>query len=417
MSTLILSRPLSNSAATPEYDYVLTPDGQQLGAQGRAAAALLPARGARSASVVAVVPARALSWHRIAVPARVLRSLLSGRAEAARVRGVLAGVLEEQLLDEPEGLHFAVFAAEPLPGETGAEAPQGWVAACERGWLQAALQALEAAGLSVGRIVAECTPTPVGSAQALLSADLQPAQMLLCSPQGVSLLPLQTNTRDLALAQPNLEVFAEPAVMELAQTSFGNQVRLQTQAQRLLLAAQSPWNLAQLELSASPRGRLQKSLAASWQHLMEAPQWRPLRWGMLALLLVQVLGLNALAWQQRSAQEQQLAAIQGLLQQTFPEVRLVIDAPAQMQRAIEDLARAHGVGAATDLGRVLSTLGTLAPAGTTLSAIELTDRQLQLTTTGLDAASAQPLISALQAHGLRAQLQDGQLIIAPKEAH
>jgi general secretion pathway protein L len=287
---------------------------------------------------------------------------------------------------------------------------------CERAWLQSALQALDAAGHSVGRIVAECTPALAGNAQVLLSADLEPAQMLLCSAQGVSLLPLLPNTLGLALAQPDLDVFAEPAVMELAQTSFGNRASLQTRAQRLLLAAQSPWNLAQLELSASPGGRMQKRLAAGWQQILHAPQWRPLRWGVLALLLVQVAGLNALAWQQRRSQDQQRAAIQSMLQQTFPEVSLVIDAPAQMQRAVDDLARARGVGSDTDLGRVLSALGVLAPAGTALSAIELTDKRLQLTATGLDAGNAQPLITGLDAQGLRAQLQDGQLTITPKES-
>jgi general secretion pathway protein L len=105
-----------------------------------------------------------------------------------------------------------------------------------------------------------------------------------------------------------------------------------------------------------------------------------------------------------------------MLQQTFPEVSLVIDAPAQMQRAVDDLARARGVGSDTDLGRVLSALGVLAPAGTALSAIELTDKRLQLTATGLDAGNAQPLITGLDAQGLRAQLQDGQLTITPKES-
>lgn len=413
MSTLILSLPSISGAAAPEYDYVLTPDGEQLTLQGRAAAALLPAQGTRGAEVVAVIPARALSWHSIALPEKVLRGLLSGRTESARVRGVLSGVLEDQLLDEPDRLHFAVFAAAP---GTADEAPRAWVAACDRAWLQSSLQALEAAGRTVGRIVAECTPTPAGTARALINPDLEPAQMLLCTAQGVSLLPLLPNTLALAQAQAGLEVFAEPAVMELAQSSFGNQVALQTRAQRLLMAAQSPWNLAQLELSASPGGRLQKRLALAWQQGLHGAAWRPVRWGLAALLLVQVVALNALAWHQRSQQDQQRAAIQGMLQQTFPDVRLVIDAPLQMQRAVDDLARSHGAGADTDLARVFSALGALAPPTMNLSAIELTDRQLLLSATGLDAGNTQPLIDGLDARGLRAQIQDGQITISPKEA-
>jgi general secretion pathway protein L len=417
MATLILTLPLANAAAPPEYDYVLTQDGLQITAQGRTAAALLPEtarRGAgRGTEVVAVVPARALSWHGMALPERVLKSLLSGRMEAARARSVLAGVLEEQLLDDSEKLHFAVFGAAPAATD---DAPSAWVAVCDRAWLQASLQTLESAGLSVGRIVAECTPTLPGTARALLSDDMSPAQMLLCTAQGVSLLPWLPATLALAQAQADLEVLAEPAVMALAEKSFGNQVLLQTWAERMLLAAQSPWNLAQLEMSASKNGRLRKRLAAAWQQLLQHPQWRPVRWGLVALVVVQIVGLNAMAWRQRSLLEAQRASLQSMLQQSFPEVKLVIDAPAQMQRAVDDLARARGMGSNTDLGRVFAIIGPLAPKGLGLNSIEWSAESMQLQANGLDADSVQPLAVALEARGLRARLQDGLLSIAPKEA-
>jgi general secretion pathway protein L len=413
MSTLILTLPLANAAATPEYDYVLTTDGQQPTAQGRTAAALLPANAGRGADVVAMVPARALSWHGIALPERVLRSMLSGRIEPARARGVLAGVLEEQLLDDAEKLHFAVFSA---PSVATGDAPRAWVAVCDRAWLQASLQVLESAGLSVSRIVAECTPTLPGTARALLSDELNPAQMLLCTAQGVSLLPCLPATLALAQAQTDLEVLAEPAVMALAEKSFGSQALLQTRAQRLLLAAQSPWNLAQLELNASSGGRLRKRLTAGLQQLLHSPQWRPARWSLVALLVVQVVGLNALAWHQRSRLEAQRATMQTMLQQSFPDVKLVIDAPLQMRRAVDDLARARGLGSDADLGRVFAIIGPLAPKGLGLNAIEWSGQQMQLQANGLDATSVQPLATALEARGLRARLQDGQLSISPKEA-
>lgn len=411
MPTLILSLPLAtgSAGAAPEYDYVLSPDGQSLGAQGRAAADLLPTQGARGAEVVAVVPARALSWHGISLPARVLQGLLSGRTEPARARGVLAGLLEEQLLDEPERLHFAVL-------QGSGDGPQAWAAVCDRAWLQAHVQALEAAGYSVSRIVAECTPTAMGTARALLSDAMEPAQLTLCTAQGVSLLPLLGASLGLAKAQADLDVLAEPPVMALAQQHFGNQVLLQTKEQRLLFAAQSPWNLAQLELSGSSNGRLRKGLAAAWQQVCNGAAWRPLRWGVVALLLVQVVALNALAWQQRQQQDRQRTALQDMLQQTFPDIRLVVDAPLQMQRAVDDLARAHGVGTDTDLSRVLSMAGPLAPQGLNLTAIELSDKELRLSTNGLDTAQAQPLLSALEARGLQSRLQDGQLLITAKES-
>ena len=48
------------------------------------------------------------------------------------------------------------------------------------------------------------------------------------------------------------------------------------------------------------------------------------------------------------------AAIDGVLQQTFPEQRLVVDAPLQMQRAVDDLARQALLQGLEDLARQLN---------------------------------------------------------------
>jgi hypothetical protein len=83
---------------------------------------------------------------------------------------------------------------------------------------------------------------------------------------------------------------------------------------------------------------------------------------------------------------------------------------------VDDLARARGLGSDADLGRVFAIIGPLAPKGLGLNAIEWSGQQMQLQANGLDATSVQPLASALEARGLRARLQDGQLSISPKEA-
>jgi hypothetical protein len=82
---------------------------------------------------------------------------------------------------------------------------------------------------------------------------------------------------------------------------------------------------------------------------------------------------------------------------------------------VDDLARAHGVSSDVGLARVFAIISPQAPASMRLSAIELTDRQLLLTASGLDGPDTPPLMAALDAHGLRAQLQGGQLVITPKE--
>jgi general secretion pathway protein L len=411
MSTLILTLPFPTGTNAPEYDYVLSPDGLVLGSHGRAVASMLPAHTRRGLEVVALVPARALSWHRIALPEKVLRSMLAGRMDAARARSVLSGVLEEQLLDEPDALHLAVFAAPP-EGESG----NAWVAACDRAWLHGQVQALEAAGLPTDRIAAECTPQETGDARLFVSDAMAPAQMVLCSPQGVSLLPLQDAALQRAKAASALHVFAELAVVALAEQHFGNTVALQTRAERHLQAAQSAWNLAQFDLNASARGRVAKRMGTLWQQLLHAAAWRPARWCLLALVLVQLVAINAQAWHQRKQLEEQRSAAQAVLTQTFPDVQLVVDAPLQMQRAVDDLARARGVGVGTDLGRVLALVTPLWPEGSALLGIELQGSVVRLRASALDGGAAQRLNAALETQGLRARLQGDVLVIEPQEA-
>ena len=81
---------------------------------------------------------------------------------------------------------------------------------------------------------------------------------------------------------------------------------------------------------------------------MHAPTWKPVRWGLVALVALQVLGLNALAWRESSALNAQQASLQNILKTTFPSVTLVIDAPLQMQREVDVLQQKSGAASSTD---------------------------------------------------------------------
>jgi len=127
MSLLLIRLP---PGAPGTYAWAISHDGQGVAAHGQAGAGLLPAAG-RGVEVVAVVPASQLSWHRVTLPKGV-------GAQSARLRPVLAALLEEHLLDDADALHFAL--------EPGARAQTpAWVAVCRRDWLAAHLQALQAA--------------------------------------------------------------------------------------------------------------------------------------------------------------------------------------------------------------------------------------------------------------------------------
>ena len=398
MSTLIIHLPLSGPAT--EYDYVLTHDGRTAQAHGRVPPALLPGA---SAEVVAVVPARALSWH--ALPAAAAKTLGRLGGNPQRLRAALAGLLEEQLLDEPEQLHFALFP--------GAQAEQDmWVAVCRLDGLRNALQVLETAQRPVTRIVPELAPArDPAHATLCVSAALDPAAVLLASPRGVTVLPLGAAALALAHWPADTALAAEPAVAALAEQAFKRPVTLQTEAQRWLQAAGTSWNLAQFELARTHRTRLLKSLARGWQNLARAPQWRAARWSAAALLAIQLLGLNAWAWKEQSLLSAQRAAITQQLVQTFPQTQVVVDAPLQMAREVAALAQAAGQASGPGLEQMLLAVGSTLPAKPALQAIEFANGQTRLRGLRLDAPQSAELSRQLQAQGWQARPEGEWLIV------
>ncbi len=416
MSTLIvfLPPPETNTAHTGsatgtgvagDYRYALTLDGHSLRDQGQVPAALLPQPGRSGGEVVALIPAQALSWHQVTLPKGV-------QANTPRLRAVLEGLLEERLLDDPTTLHLAL--ASPLR----ANAPV-WVAACNRAWLQAAVQALESAGRPVARIVPEATPMAPGDTSASLlhaigSAD---AGHWLATgwgaERGVSLLPLSGAALALLAIDADAhlppEVWAEPAVAAQAEALLGRPVTLQTPAQRWLAAARSPCDLAQFELASSGRSRALKKIAARSASLLWAPQWRAARWGVAALLAFNLLGLNAWAWHEENALRSKQAALNNMLLKNFPHVQTVVVAPLQMEREVALLRQASGGISGGDLESMLAALSRLAPPDRHLTAIEFAAGEAAFKGLNLSAEENRDIALRLQALGYNARSDGEQL--------
>ena len=181
-------------------------------------------------------------------------------------------------------------------------------------------------------------------------------------------------------------------------------------AEQALAAVRSPWNLLQFDLVPRHRG----SLAAGklWQRLM-GPAWAPARWGLLALVLVQVLGLNARAWQQRSALDQQRAAQDSLLRSTHPQVRAVLDAPLQMQRETAGLRSAAGVPGDDDLETLLAATAAAWPDGQPPAAqLRFEPGRLSLPGAGWAPPQVDTLRQRLAALGWGLDQRDSQLVIS-----
>jgi len=428
MAQLLLKLPFPADAAgagAPEFDFVSLRDGVAATALQSAPAALLPLVAGQRSDVIVVLPARAVVWHRMAVPERIGRNMLAGRVDLVRLRALLTGVLEEQLLDEADQLHFAVF-----PGPSGAEPGMLvlWVATCGRDWLRDLLQTLERAGHSVTRVVAERQPLQEGPAQVQVCQGSSLAHMVLCTTQGVAVLPLVPDAVAQIRAQHTLlaaqggdtahagapVLFAEPALLALAERLFEQRAELQTPLQRMALAAQSHWNLAQGEWGAPHGGRVGKQLRDAWRQLARAPAWRPVRWALLVGAVLHVLALNAVAWQLDSQLQQRRGAVRQVLTDTFADVHVVVDAPVQMRRSLDALALARGVSTGPDLGQLLTVVGTLDPR-VELNAIDLDNATVRLRLRPSDAVQATRLAARLVEKGWQAQAQAGVIQVQLQE--
>lgn len=397
---LLVTIPLTTGSAPAEYGWAdWSSDGRKLNAQGTAPAALLPS----SDEVVLGVPNGALSWHQVTLP----QGSMSG---GARLRSVLNGLLEDHLLDDPESLHFALE-----PG-AGVGAPI-WVAACNRTWLRSAVQALEAAGRRVTRIVPEFTPAPAdGPSMLFVIGEPDAAVCVITGPDGVATLPF--DSMGLAVAgtlPPGTSALAEPAVSELAESVLGQRVPIVKPAERWLRASASPWDLAQFDLASTGRARASKKLAAISRELWRGRRWRAARWGAVVLVLAQLVGLNAWAWKERSALEAKRAAVRNVLTQTFPSVQIVVDAPVQMAREVAALQQATGGVTVADFEPMLGALSASLPRGRVPTAIDFSGGQLRLRGLGLQPSELASVTSALSSRGYSAR-SEGDLLLVQAEA-
>lgn len=399
MSSLYLQLPAPGLTGSTDFAYVLSTDGRTPGVSGAVAAPLLPVAAGAGAEVVAVVPVAMLSWHRFDWPKGVT-------AGSPRLRAAIGGLLEDELLDDPEAMHFAL-EPQARAGETA------WVAACDRAWLRSALQALDAAGRHVTRIVPEFAPQEPPALHAI--GEGETAQLVMHSEDGVLLMPLAPASLDLLpdLADDTL-CLAEPAAAAHAEQLLQRTVVLQPVPQRWLQAAQSRWDLAQFEFASSGRARALKKFTSTLGELLHAPRWRPARWGAVLLLAINLVGLNAWAWRERAALADKRESVRATLTQTFPQVQAVIDAPVQMAREVARLRQATGTPSAGDLESLLGALAAGSPdatvSGLDYSPGELRVRGLRWTPEQLRAAEP-----ALRSQGVTARMQGDALVLQAQE--
>jgi general secretion pathway protein L len=400
MSALLVSLPLEPATGATEWPYAVTTDRRTVESHGKAPAALLPAPRGAGAEVVALVPVQALAWHRVVLP--------KGAAPGSpRLRAALEGLLEEHLLDDPEALHLAVQSG----AQAGAEA---WVAVCDRAWLRGALQLLEAAGRPVTRIVPEFAPE--GEPALFAIGEPEQALAVVAGADGVLALPLAQASLPLLPALPDeAPRIAEPAVAGLAEQLLQHKLTLQQPPERWVQAAQGAWDLAQFDLASSSRARAMKKVASGWSELLHAPAWRPARWGAVLLVAVNLVGLNAWAWKERAALDAKRDSVRRALTETFPHVKVVVDAPVQMEREVAALRQATGASSGRDLEALLGALATTAPPARTPASLDFAPGELRAGGLALSPDEVRNVAAALRPLGYAAQAQGPLLVVTAED--
>lgn len=391
--------------------------------------------GARDKEIWAIVPASALSWHRIELPAGLQR-------QTQRLQTALQSLLEDPLLDDPSDVHMAL---QPH-WQAGQSA---WVAVCNKAWLHGHLAQLQAGGHTVHRIVPEWAPSMSTAADisAWIGGTPADAQLWVHHAQGTWHLPLQaglqhwaeqlnkmagTGVDKLAL---NVTVLADPAVADLAlkalstlqaQTHSAISERLQTwriqvtpATSRYRQAADTQWDLAQFEFAANGSARWRQAAQRIWQNILRSPEWRPVRWCAGLLVTTQLVGLNMAAWQLNAQVALQKELQKNILKQSFPNVT-VVDPPLQMAKELSLLQSASGTLTSRDLEHALQAAGAALPAGQSITGIDYTTQgQAETKLQGLQLREAQApaFAQALRAQQLDAQANGAQWRITPlKEA-
>ncbi|MDO9278773.1 MAG: type II secretion system protein GspL [Polaromonas sp.] len=389
MSTLIISLPLEAVTAQTEFDFVVTDDGVAVAKTGRALAAALPLLDKPGDVCIATAPVRVLSWHQVTVPVGVTPG-------SARMRLVLDGLLEDKLLDDPGLLHIA------LPPNSQFGMAQ-WVAVCDRRWLAMAVQGLEVAKRPVSRVVPEWGP-PAAPLRWHVTGTAEDPQLVVCGDSGVGIFPLKTAVLESFDLADN--VSAEPALVALASQILQRPIVPLLTSERMIQTTRSFWDVSKrLQMrQLANRGKLE------W---LQAPRWRSARWALMALLGINLLGLNALAWLGEHQLAVQRDAMKSMLTRSFPNLKSIIDVPVQMAREVRLLEQASAAPTAVDLDVMLGVLSRSLPAGQTLKGVDYASGQLRLSGLELNANEARALTVSLQAQGYSASREGVTWLMQP----
>lgn len=370
----------------------------RIGARGEAleSGAAAPAAMPAADACELVVPAELVLLTRARLP----------RGSRQKMRQLLPYAIEDKLGGEPDAVHVAA-------GPTLADG-QTALAVIDKGWLARALTRLAATGLRPRSAWPEILLPALPADGWTMVWDGRGGFLRSGAQAGMSLDGGSAAQPSAALALSAAEARAAgamPARLQLRLAGDAQPPDAAAWGQALGMAVEvgAPWApLAQPEVATGGINLLQgafepASPARKWWPALRVPL-------VLASLLVLVhAGATAVEWWQLKREKQQLqASMEKSFRQAFPDARVVVDAPLQMQRNLAELRSAAGQATPLDFMPLLSRAAAALDADSrgSLRTIEYEASQLSLELALPDRAVAETLVKRLTAAGLASQIQD-----------
>ncbi|MGV2288424.1 type II secretion system protein GspL [Trinickia sp. YCB016] len=424
MSTLIVFLPPRDPAVPsqewqlPETAFLLLDKGGRTQRAGRAALSLLP----RASSTVLVLAARDVLMLRAAVPP----------LKGPRLRQALPNVVEDQLIQDPQTCHIALDPQSPGDGERV-------LAVIDRGWFRFIFEAFGAAGHRNLRAVpvTRCLPVPA------LADGMSPGVEALASDAAVAhavvptMVPivaavlgtvvehtaaLFAEVTETSGAAPSIEAHEPRVELALARGVHGEGLAVPASAVGATLAALagdapvtlyeltdmpgSEPRLASIAQASQSRAGLPGAMPLPFEALarraldcrfdlcqfeFESRPWRLDRATLrrlrlpvmlaVASIVVAVIGMNV-QWLMLARQRDALnAQMTELLLNAFPKTTVVLDAPDQMSRQLDQLRVAAGELSPSDFLSLAAGLAhSLGPVPVNgVAALDYHDRRLDVT--------------------------------------
>ena len=353
MSTQYILLPVQEFHPEMELAFVQSPDGRSIMRQGHAPLVLLD----KLAQTVLIVPVQRLSFHSIHLP----------KAPAAKLKVALEAVLEDVLLDEPSSLALAIA---PHAQEKNAT----WVAAYEKAWMNTILEAFDLAGHKITRIIPQVFPSPE------LHLEVQGNEdnpwFIRSDKNGVLLSPLRYANHLCSDLTAEDVIYSPAHLVTSVETLLNKQPTIRSLGQSILNCTHTEWDLAQFDIKVGGSSPVIRKIKKALDSFRLDNHWRLARWGLFILILSQFIGLNFVAWQENKQLEAKKQETTKILQQTFPQVNVVLNPSLQMNRELDILRQESTQLANSDFESLLSIMGLILPEQIQLTAYQYLDKQL-----------------------------------------